>query len=386
VPGRHSLRTPRIIRIPDGSTKGAAGGSSGSLSNTVDTAGESVNRWKPEERDMRAREVRATVWGTRLQFLISLAALATAIGAIVAALQAVEAVDVAQRGVRAVQRGVQVQADESRVSTAINAVGAKFLPQRVAGFTFLRRHIEAVMDRAVEDGTERSARDALSLYEGSLDVFENYIKNPIPITASERLSQSADSKLGVGRPDVPSDVLYAANDLRELLELTQQRAIHVLRKLAHLPKEDDQLPAVDLSNAQLYRKSWSTIDFSWLETNYSPNIDLRGANLTDSRWNGSTLSGAHLQCANLNHAHFNQASLVNADFRGANLYATDLRGADLEGADFTDARMVRVKVEGAEHMDSAIGLRDPLAVFAPWRLEECLENRMYWAKPDPGSN
>jgi hypothetical protein len=91
MPGRHSIGMPRIIRLPDGPReKSTDTPSTASATTTVDRAGGAMDGWKPEEREMRAREVRATAYGTWFQAAIVVAALLTARAALSAASEAAQ--------------------------------------------------------------------------------------------------------------------------------------------------------------------------------------------------------------------------------------------------------------------------------------------------------
>jgi uncharacterized protein YjbI with pentapeptide repeats len=92
---------------------------------------------------------------------------------------------------------------------------------------------------------------------------------------------------------------------------------------------------INLANVQLYGQGWAGIDFAWLRGRYFPGIDLRGGDLTGSKWGASFLDRAHLQCANLGDASLQGASLVGADLRGANLEGADFTGARLDGVSST---------------------------------------------------
>jgi hypothetical protein len=171
--------------------------------------------WKPHELKLRRQEVKTQRFGTKVQAAGSAAALIAGLAAAFAAVQAGKAVGIASEG-------IQRQADENRLSTSVAAIGGNLSPERVAGFTILRRHVETMMDRSLDDGANpRERRDALSLYESSLDIFENYLKNPAPITRPRAPSRGGNAALGAPQSPagVRADVVYAANELRALLDL-----------------------------------------------------------------------------------------------------------------------------------------------------------------------
>ena len=343
--------------------------------------------WRPGERELRERELKGQRRAHLAQAATAIAAFIAALAAAYASLQAGEAVKIAQDG-------IQRQVDETRLSTAVAAIGGELPAERVAGFTLLRRHSVGLVDRAAEkDSTERERDDALSLYKTSLDILENYLKNPaIPIaiggdTNGKALAVPGDSKsgndpvankgdtkkrapltgLGFGRPLRPSDSVYAANELRELLELR--------RDIRRVGKGED-MPSIDLTRVQLYGQSWAGIDFSWLLGHYFHGIDLRGTTLSNSRWGGSWLGGAYLQCADLSNANFVGTTLAEADLRGANLGGARFADADLEGADLKGV----VGLEKAVGLDQASGFDPPRAeeLGKTYDRTECLAKEAYW--------
>jgi hypothetical protein len=341
---------------------------------------------------LRVREVSTQEKAVRWQKWAAVASVVTSLAAAYAAWQAGQAVKIASTG-------IERQADENRLSTAIDSIGAPQLAERVAGFTMLRRHVETMMDTAVTEGDADSRADAYNLYDMSLEIFENYLKNPVSAPAFEPSVEPVPAKepvVGRGHPDVASDVQYAANDLRGLLN--QEQLVSQL-------DEDNSTPTVDLTGIQLYRKPWEGIDFSWLAANYSPKIDLRGANLTDSAWGEvSTLDEANLQCAVLINSDLRGTSLVNAHLQGAALIGSDLTGADLEGADLTEANLKNADLSGANltnanlsganmkgadvaearHLDTTVGYFTPGRIHSlHYRaelpgLDECLNRKDFW--------
>jgi hypothetical protein len=322
--------------------------------------------WRPGERELREKEIAGQRRAQRVQAITAFAAFIAAMAAGFASWQAGQAVKIAQEGVRR-------QADETRLSTAVGSIGGNLSAERVAGFTLLRRHVIGMVDRAdVEDSGTAERRDALDLYKSSLDIFENYLKNPASAASDEGdRAQAPPAGLGFGHPFRPSDSVYAANELNQLLDKSR-----ALRRIG----EGQVMPAIDLSTTQLYGQPWKEIDFSWLAGNYAFRVDLRGANLTYSQWGSSSLPEAYLQCADLN----------QADFSGTNLEGADLRGANIAGADFTDANLEDAKLEGVFGLESAVGLDQDVGLALPpddklgdsYDRGACLDEEAYWDLPE----
>ena len=295
--------------------------------------------WKDGEEQLRRNEVRWLRVVGIAESIIGLAAVLAAGVAVLAALSAREAVQVAADG-------IELQATEDRLATAVESVGGERAAERAAGFGLLRRQVE---DLLTEAESEEDRRTALGMYTASLDVLENYLHDPVGDPAEpgeaadpgEPAPADPSAGLGYGRPEVPDDINYAANELRNLMKLRR----HVLA----LDVDDSLLtaaPSIDLAGVQLYGKSWAGIDFSWLGAAFFAGIDLRGANLSASHWDGASLNGAHLQCANL----------VGVTFVGADLTGADLRGADLSDADLTGATLDEIDLEGATWSHDTKGL------------------------------
>jgi uncharacterized protein YjbI with pentapeptide repeats len=128
---------------------------------------------------------------------------------------------------------------------------------------------------------------------------------------------------------------------------------------------------MDLSRDELSGLSWTGVRFDWLASSYMLKVDLRGANLTDSRWGPSSyLVGAFLQCADLREANLS----------GANLKYADLRGANVKGANFENANLHGAKLAGV--FGTAKGLKPGLPADS-WNPnpQSCLSNKQYWDKP-----
>jgi Pentapeptide repeats (8 copies) len=337
--------------------------------------------WKSGEQQLREREIhlrerevefrdRELKGQRRARFWQAVGVILTTFAVGLAAVASFSAV----RAVKVAQEGIQQQSDEGRLSSAIAAIGGQYPAQRVAGFTLLRRQIEKILERAVRGGVDAVAgNDAYNLYKMSLDVLENYLKNP---AASAQAGDPADgsmkSGLGYGSPHRLSDSVYAADQLKGLLDLKDE-----VRQVA----EEQSMPAVDLSRAELYGQYWPNIDFSWLAGHNFVKTDFRGATLTKSEWGRSSLREAYLQCANL----------AGANFNGTNLTDADLRGADMAGAHFNGAILTGAKLDGAFGLDKAYGLKkavgmrlpEPQPSDATYDAQECLANDSYWTLPAP---
>jgi Pentapeptide repeats (8 copies) len=291
-----------------------------------DEAG-SASDWRDGERDLRVKEVdlhekevKRQIPGMVLQAFLALAAIIGASVAAFAAVKAGDAVDVAKEG-------VQSNADENRLSTAVDALGGETPSQRVAGLTLLRRLASQRVENATEaDASEAERRDALRMYRSTVDILATYLKTP----------NAPSSPLGIGDPLLPPDFPYAQADLVRWLR--DEQTVLTLMK-----GHRDELPSVDLARAWLYGVSWPNADFSWLDSRFLPGVDLRRANLSNSTWgNPTTFTEAYLGCANFSGAKLKDAILTDADAHSANLQDANLRaakfdGANLTGADFTDA-------------------------------------------------
>jgi uncharacterized protein YjbI with pentapeptide repeats len=336
-------------------------------------------QWKPGERELREQEVAGQRRASWIQTWTTFAALLAAGVAVVAAINAARSIQVAAQGVRR-------QADETRLTTAVTNLGADLPAQRVAGFTLLRRYALQRVESANEgNATTSERRDALRIYRGTIDILANYLVKP-----------SADASppdLGKGTPALPRDDIYAAVELKRLL---QSKAVFLQlwrnvtgmshnRSLSDLlgttvnrsqkeAERDEPFPAIDLSLTNLYGSNWEDTDFSWLDGQSFVSVDLRRAGMSRSNWTGSDLDGAYLRCADLTSAHLGgsnlrgadlrRAKLVRTDFRNANLRGADLRGAtldgahldgaDVAGANFTDANIGQTTLEKATHHKQAV--------------------------------
>ncbi len=279
-----------------------------------------------EERELRLSEVRSQKYSAWAQLLIGIAAVLAAVVAVIAA-------SVAKTAVQATEVGIQRQTDESRLATAVTAIGGTTPAERVAGVELLRRLVEERLAAAAATPANSWDRwDAHGLYMTSTVILANYLR-----------SVSADPRC---LSPMPLDDQYAADELESLLYM----------KADVLALKVGSIPAIDLSHDELCQQYWPGIRFDWLATAYLKDIDLRGSDLYGSLWGSADLVGAQLQCTNLN----------GADLSDANLTAADLRGADLLGARLPKG------LAPAQLMGS---VRVPAS---KWNPAPCLENKAYW--------
>jgi Pentapeptide repeats (8 copies) len=273
--------------------------------------------WKDDEHRLRKDEVRSGWVSVVVQFLVATVALGTVVIALRATNAAREAVDTAREG-------IERQATEARLSTAISAIGGDQPGERVGGLALLRRHVASQVLAANESGTEQRRLEAHLLYTTALRVLENYLRNPPAGQAH------TDGDRGYGTPDVPADNVYAARELQGMMRLkseVEELGIDALDADASLYPA----PSLDLANVELRGQSWTGIDFSWLDGgHFFVGIDLRGANLAGSNWGTSSLRNAFLQCADLNGAQFIGTDLRGADLRGANISGVNFSGATVD--------------------------------------------------------
>jgi hypothetical protein len=244
-----------------------------------ESVSDSGNAWKPREEGLRKRELNQSLASTIVQSLIAVAA--------------VVAVAIAKRG-------IQSQADENRLSTAVQAMAGDTPTARVAGLTLLRRHAEQRLANATDDNaTAADRRDALTLYRGTVEILATFLKTPAEPSAT----------FAIGDPQPKPDIVYAENDLNQWLQnkttflrlaRTKPSAFSTPRERAHLSKRDrKELPNIDLALAELYGVPWENIDFSWLGYRVFTGVDLRQARLANSTWGKTELTEAHLGCAHL---------------------------------------------------------------------------------------
>jgi uncharacterized protein YjbI with pentapeptide repeats len=114
---------------------------------------------------------------------------------------------------------------------------------------------------------------------------------------------------------------------------------------------------VDLSGANLSETdlSGAILNYAWLKDADCRNAKLDGARLTDAYLQGADLSGATFLEANLIRADLRQAKLIGARFadisfvwpKSANLSDVRLEQADLSGADLSGANLFRANLRQA---------------------------------------
>jgi hypothetical protein len=271
---------------------------------------------------------------------------------------ALRAAQLAGESVDTTREGIERQASEARLSTAIAAIGGDQPGERVGGLALLRRHVNSQLSAATSD------EDAALLYTAALDVLENYLRNPPDDPVS--------GGLGYGVPDVPSDNVYAAEELQGMMRLRSK--VEAL--------ETDSFVGVDLAEVQLRGQPWEGIDFSWLDGHYFLGIDLRGADLRNSIWGTSSLQKAYLQCADLDGANFTDTDLRGADLRGANVSDADFTGAKLGSPETNDQiKLDRVYYDGLRPPKGLGARTPPITQQGAWEgPEKCIRHSEYWAE------
>jgi hypothetical protein len=287
-------------------------------------------KWNDGEKQLREREVAAQERGVAVQRRTLWSQVAVAVAAVVASLAAVFAAGQAKSAVNVAEQGLQAQDTENQLSTAVTAIGGATAAQRIAGVTLLERIVAEQLTSAT---TKQSRQNAYSLYLSSIIVLSNYLRSGPPLAVHGPC------------PTVGVDVVYAADELETLLDM-QQQVIGL----------KEGRPAIDLSRTELCIQYWKGIRFDWLSSAYLWKIDLRGANLEDSRWGVAYLADAQLQCADLRGADLSDATLTGADLRGANLVGATL---PKKLQDVKMAGVVTVPTQG-------------------WDQGSCLEDSAYW--------
>ncbi|MHC1560602.1 pentapeptide repeat-containing protein [Actinomycetospora sp. C-140] len=281
------------------------------------------------QRDAARSQLKSTriqVWSTALALIVAL----------VAATQGTIGLIIASSATASQADSVERQNRETRLATAMEALGSDDPAARIGGFTLLQRNIEERLAVAeTPENTVADREDAAVLYNSALDLVENYLKSPDKTGGDP-------TTVGQGVPRVPAEVSYVVGRLGSLVRLGPR--VTAIRRGTHSPR-----PNIDLANAMLYKTTWNNVDFSDLpeSSKFFPRIDLRGASLGGSGWAGVTLTGAFLQCAVVPRAGADTARPVFVSFRNADLTHADLRGADLSGADFTDANLESADLRGA---------------------------------------
>jgi Pentapeptide repeats (8 copies) len=259
------------------------------------------------EDKFRAAEVAAAEKTARAQVnLTKITLLATLVAIFTAAFTSVFSVNQSNFSVKesrnslnVAEQGIERQAGESRLTTAVMAIGGQTPAERVAGVELLWRYVDEQLTAALGTRVNSGDReDAHGLYLSAVIILSDFIPRTQP---------GANAPCALPRQ---LDVQYAADELQNLLNL---KARFMMLQAGGKP------PAVDLSYAELCDQYWSNINFEGLSGANFPGIDLRGSNLQGSRWGDAYLGGAQLQCADLRHADLSHATLTGADLRGANV-------------------------------------------------------------------
>jgi uncharacterized protein YjbI with pentapeptide repeats len=98
-------------------------------------------------------------------------------------------------------------------------------------------------------------------------------------------------------------------------------------------------PSLDGGNQFLVMPLLGNTDLRGVDLGYPKReINLTGANLTDTDLTGANLRYINLTGANLTGANLTKSDLRIANLTGANLSNTDLRNANLSGANLTGAK------------------------------------------------
>jgi hypothetical protein len=250
-------------------------------------------------------------------------------GSGVSAAAVIVAVVVACQGQQTINHNSQTtqqQSEDTQLSTAITALGSSEMAERVAGLQLLERNVSARFTLAPQTG--ESAVNVFGDYTTGLEILSGYVNSHSgSLMTGKQNGKRAPFGRGYGAPPVPLDVVYAADQISQMLDMK-----------GDVVALNAGQPAIDLSNDELYGQPWTGVNFRWIKA-YLAGIDLRGAYLESSKWGKrSDLSHSYLQCANLR----------DADFRGADLTYADLRGANVQGADFRGAKLKGAKLKGGD--------------------------------------
>jgi hypothetical protein len=276
-------------------------------------AGSDPGGWKRNEENYRREEVTSQKRTSTTQVIITGV---TVVATVVAIFTAAFAVIQSRNSLTVAEQGIERQGDESRLTTAVTAIGGQTPAERVAGVELLWREVDERLTAAASTPLNSWDRqDARGLYMSALIILSDFIPRAQP---------GANTPCALPRQ---VDVQYAADELKQLLDA---KAGFMALKPGSPP------PAVDLSYAELCDQSWPGVSFEGLSAAWLPGIDLRGSNLQGSLWGTAFLGGAQLQCADLRNADLSHASLEGADLRGANLAGAllpgNLRTSQLIGA------------------------------------------------------
>jgi hypothetical protein len=294
------------------------------------TTNANQNAWTDEERRLREREVATQEVASNTQkttvriqvfaaFLTVVATAATAVAAYAAA-----------DAVKTSQNIAAQQAMANQLGMAFTALGNTFPPDQVAGLTLLLSNVEAELNIALSDRSER--QEANGEYVAALGVFDTYLRTA-PSESSDPISSEYAAK-------ALSDILGMGSELKTIDE--------------GLPPLG--APSIDLADVALPGVDWPGVRFDWLASAWMPNIDLEGADLAHSHWGNATLTNAILRCADLRGADLRQANLTGADLRGA-----ELQGALLPPAD----KLAGVKTAGAIGPVQGLSISSPGSSYNP---------------------
>jgi pentapeptide repeat protein len=269
--------------------------------------------WKQNEENYRREEVTSQKRTSTAQVIITGV---TVVATVLAIFTAAFAVIQSRSSLTVAEQGIERQGDETRLTTAVMAIGGQTPAERVAGVELLWRQVDERLTAAASTPLNSWDRqDARGLYTSALIILSDFIP---------RVQPGANTPCALPRQ---VDVQYAADELKQLLDA---KARFTALKPGSSP------PAVDLSYAELCDQSWPGVSFEGLSTAWLPGIDLRGSNLQKSLWGTAYLGGAQLQCSDLRNADLSHASLEGADLRGANLAGAllpaNLRTSQLIGA------------------------------------------------------
>ena len=329
---------------------------------TVDSKTTPSEPWKPDELNLRRREVAAAEAGAKSQVWIQLV---QALSVVVALASTVVALITARQSAAATNAATEIsteQSAEGQLASAISAISTGSISARITSMLLVQRDIQGII--SLQLSTNGARQNAYNDYTTVLSVYSVYIHNYTP-SASDTFGP------GYGIPasnQIPLDITYAASEMRQLL-LMAYKAIALYSGSNTLYSRSSSRPVLDLSNGELYGQSWPEVDFSRVFT-YMPRADLRGAYLVNSKLENAYLAGSYLQCADLR----------GADLRGANLIGADLRGADVQGAIFLGASLKRANL--GQLYGSAIGL--PASHNVSRSIPDttaCLHNQAFWDKP-----
>lgn len=266
-------------------------------------AGPGPGGWKLNEEQYRLDEVnsqkRMSTWQavtTVVTIVATLAAIGTAAFAVIQS----------RNSLTVAEQGIERQADETRLTTAVTAIGGQTPAERVAGVELMWRLVDERLTGAASTPLNSWDRqDARGLYTSALITLSDFIP---------RTQSGANAPCALPRQ---VDVQYAADELQQILNAkTQFMAL----------KPGSSPPAIDLSYAELCDQSWPGISFEGLSGAWLPGLDLRGSDLQGSLWGTAYLGGAQLQCADLRNADLSHATLTGADLQGANLAGALLPG------------------------------------------------------------